>query len=237
MKPTHRTFAGASHIGALTAVFNMMMAAVVLLGAASPAGAADRRALRVVAFGDSLMAGFQIGLRDAFPARLEQALKAKGYDVEVANAGVSGDTTAAGLARVDWAIPDGTDAVILEFGANDMMRGMDPAEARRNLDRMITRIKAKGATVLLAGMRSLGNWGPDYVQRFEAIFPDLARQHGLTLYPFFLDGIVGVAGLNLPDGIHPNPRGVDRIVLGILPTVEQIIAQVSSPRGKPAVPG
>lgn len=184
------------------------------------------RTLKIVAFGDSLSAGFQLSPSDAFPVKLEAALKAKGHAVEVANAGVSGDTTAAALQRIDWAVPDATDIVILEIGANDMLRGLDPGTARTNLDAMIARLKAKGATVVLAGMRSLGNWGADYAARFEAIFPDLAKAHGLTLYPFFLDGVVGRRELNLSDGMHPNPAGVDEIVRRIMPTIERVMSEI-----------
>ena len=200
------------------------MLCTVLVPSAS--AAEPRNPLRIIAFGDSLVAGYQLALTDAFPAQLERALKAAGHDVEIANAGVSGDTTAAALARLDWAIPDGTDVVILELGANDMLRGLDTAAARRNLEAMITRIKAKGATILLAGMRSVDNWGADYAQRFDAIFPELAGHHGLVLYPFFMAGVVGRPELSLADGLHPNPRGVAQIVAGIQPAVEQLITRV-----------
>lgn len=219
--------------GALSTAFNVALSTL----AWSPAATAAARQVRLVAFGDSLMAGFQIALTDAFPAQLERALRAKGYDVEVANAGVSGDTTAAGLVRLDWAIPDATDAVILEFGANDMLRGIDPATVRRNLDQLVTRITKKGSRVLLTGMRSVGNWGDDYRQSFDAIFPELARAHRLPLYPFFLAGVVGDKTLNLDDGLHPNPRGVQQIVSGILPTVEELLAQLHASTGKKLSPG
>ena len=226
----------AAHIGMIYGFFHLVLACVPLqLIASVPAHAADRGGpLRIVALGDSLTAGYQIALGDAFPAKLEQALRAKGHDIEIANAGVSGDTTAGGLARLDWAVPDGTEAVIIELGANDMLRGGDPAAAARNLEAIITRIKAKGAMVLLTGMRSVGNWGADYANRFDAIFPELAARNGLPLYPFFLDGVAGRADLNLVDGMHPNPRGVDAIVSGILPTVEPWVAQLKAARTKAA---
>ena len=224
----------AADIGRRSLVFHLGLCCSMLLAIIAPAAsAAEARApLRIVAFGDSLTAGYQLALADAFPAQLERALKAAGHDVEIANAGVSGDTTAAALARLDWAIPDGTDAVILELGANDMLRGLDTAAARRNLEAMITRIKAKGATILLAGMRSVDNWGADYAQRFDAIFPELARQHGVALYPFFMDGVIGRPALSLADGLHPNPRGVGQIVAGIQPAVAQMITRIKA--GQPA---
>ena len=237
-----------SHIGTIARFFHLGLVCMMLsVVSVASANAADRPGndntgndntgpLRVVVFGDSLTAGFQIAASDAFPAKLERALKAKGHDVEIANAGVSGDTTAAALGRLDWAVPDGTELVIVELGANDMLRGLNPAEARTNLDAVVARIKAKGATVLLAGMRSVGNWGADYVKRFDSIFPELAAKHGLLLYPFFMEGVIGRADLSLSDGMHPNPRGVDAIVNGILPTVEPLIAKLKAARTK-APPG
>lgn len=188
--------------------------------------AGQERTIRIVAFGDSLTAGFRLPPKNAFPVRLEAALKARGHNVAVLNAGVSGDTTAGGLARLDWAVPDDADAVIVELGANDALRGLDPAAARKNLDAIITRIKAKGADVLLTGMRAPRNYGQEYTGTFDRIFPQLARQHDVLYYPFFLEGIVLDATLNLDDGIHPNAKGVDVIVKGILPHVEELIARV-----------
>lgn len=190
--------------------------------------AAFAEPVRIVVLGDSLTAGFRLPPDAAFPLRLERALKAKGHDVEVQNAGVSGDTSSAGLARVDWAVPDGTDAVIVELGANDALRGLDPALTREALDKLLTRLKAKGATILVAGMQAPRNLGPQYVQAFDSIFPDLARKHDALLYPFFLEGVALRPDLNLDDGIHPNARGVDVIVAGILPKVEELIARVKS---------
>jgi acyl-CoA thioesterase I len=215
-----------------------LLIAVLIAGFATPiaspthvrAAEGSRGPLRVVALGDSLTAGFGIGPADAFPAQLEMALKARGHDIEISNAGVSGDTTAGGLARLDWAVPDGTEAVIIELGANDMLRGLDPGAARRNLEAIITRIKAKRAAVLLTGMRSVGNWGADYVKSFDAIFPELAAKYELPFYPFFLEGVAGRAGLNQPDGLHPNRRGVAAIVGAILPTVEPWIARAKAAR-------
>ena len=191
--------------------------------AAGPAGKGPGQPLRIVVFGDSLVAGFGIRPSDAFPAQLEKALKARGHAVEITNAGVSGDTTAGGLERVAWAVPEGTDAVILELGANDALRGLDPARARANLDAIITKIKAGGAEVLLAGMMAPRNLGRDYVRAFDTIYPDLATKHGLILYPFFLEGVAMDGKLNLDDGLHPNGRGVGEITKRIMPAVEQLI--------------
>lgn len=188
--------------------------------------------VRIVVLGDSLTAGYMLAARDAFPEQLERKLKAAGVKVEVANAGVSGDTTAGGLARLDWSIPSGTDAVILELGANDALRGLEPGKARINLDAIIKRLKARGVDVLLAGMLAPANLGEDYARSFNAIFPALAREHGVLLYPFFLQGVAMRAKLNLGDGIHPNAEGVALIVEGIRPKVEELIARVRARRGQ-----
>ena len=182
--------------------------------------------VRIVVFGDSLAAGFQLKASDAFPAQLERALKAKGYPVEVINAGVSGDTTAAGLERLQWSVPERTDAVILELGANDALRGLDPTRARANLDRIIATIKTGGAEVLLAGMIAPRNLGANYTRTFNGMYAELAQKHGLILYPFFLEGVALNGDLNLSDGVHPNPKGVAEIITRILPKVEELIARV-----------
>jgi acyl-CoA thioesterase-1 len=182
--------------------------------------------IRIVAFGDSLTAGYGLQPQEAFPAKLSAALKAKGYDVSVANAGVSGDTTTAGLARLDWSVPNGTQAVILEFGANDAFRGVAPATARKNLEEIVTRLKARNIEVMLAGMYAPRNLGQDYVSAFNPIYPDLAKKYGLILVPFFLDGVAGNRGLNLPDGIHPTAEGVDIVVKKLLPSVEALIQRL-----------
>jgi acyl-CoA thioesterase I len=178
--------------------------------------------------GDSLVAGFQLKASDAFPAQLERALKAKGHSVEVINSGVSGDTTAAGLERIKWAVPERTDAVILELGANDALRGLDPGRAKANLEKIITTLKGDGAEVLLAGMLAPRNMGETYASSFDRMYPELAKKHGLILYPFFLDGVALDSSLNLGDGIHPNPKGVAEIIKRILPAVEELIARVRS---------
>ena len=211
---------------ALVAIVNLCIGLFAVMSASH----AQNRTIQIVAFGDSLMAGYRLAPDQAFPVRLAAKLKARGHDVAVANAGVSGDTTAAGRARLDWSVPDTTDAVILELGANDALRGLPPDQARANLEAMIIALKAKGAEVLLAGMQAPRTYGPEYTEAFDRIFPELAAKHDLLLYPFFLDGMALDAGLNLDDGIHPNARGVDVIVDGILPKVEELIARVKKKR-------
>jgi acyl-CoA thioesterase-1 len=186
--------------------------------------------VRIVVLGDSLVAGFQLKASDAFPAQLQRALAAKGHAVEVINAGVSGDTTANGLARLRWAVPERTDAVILELGANDALRGLDPVRAKANLDKIISTLKADGTQVLLAGMIAPRNLGAEYTTAFNGMYAELARKHGIDLYPFFLDGVVLNGGLNLDDGIHPNAQGVTEITRRILPKVEALIGRVRSTR-------
>ncbi len=203
---------------------------------APTASYAQTAPIRVVAFGDSLTAGYRLQANAAFPSQLHRALAGEGYDVEVINAGVSGDTTAAGLERFDWAIPDNTDAVILELGANDALRGIDPAVARRNLDTILQRLRARNIEVLIAGMKAPRNFGQDYVARFDAIFPDLAQAHGALLYPFFLDGVALQQDLILDDGLHPNTKGVAAIVRRITPAVEELIARVKAKRA-PVIKG
>lgn len=192
---------------------------------------ADPAPIRIVAFGDSLTAGYGLKPSEAFPAQLERALKEEGYQVEVINAGVSGDTTAAGLQRFDWAFPDDADAAIVALGANDALRGINPDETRRNLDEIISRLDARGLPVLIAGMKSPRNWGDDYIRKFDAIYPELAEKHGALLYPFFVETVVLRPELNLDDGMHPNAQGVAAMVEGILPKVEELISRVEAKRG------
>lgn len=192
----------------------------------APAAAAEPQ--RIVGFGDSLMAGYQLDPGQSFPEKLEAALKARGHDVVIANAGVSGDTTSGGLSRLDWSVPDGTDLVILELGANDMLRGISPEVTEKNLDAMIGRLGERGIAVILAGMVAAPNLGPDFAESFDAIYPRLAAAHGLPLYPFFLDGVAAEASLLLADGMHPSAAGVDRMVEGFLPLIEKVLAE----RGK-----
>lgn len=203
----------------------LLLAASILTGWPSSMAHADRP-LKLVAFGDSLTAGYRLPANAAFPAVLERALRARGHDVGIENAGVSGDTVTGGLERLDWSVPDGTDGVILELGANDMLRGVDPEVTRKGLESILARLKERGIPVLLAGMRASANLGPDYVARFDAIYPDLAARHGLILYPFFLQGVATDPAYNFDDGLHPTVKGVERIVEGILPSVERFLASL-----------
>ena len=186
---------------------------------------------RIVGFGDSLMAGYGLNPGEAFPEKLQVTLKARGHDVEVINAGVSGDTSSGGLSRLDWSVPDGARLVILELGANDMLRGIDPKIPREALGEIVRRLKARHIEVLLCGMRAAPNFGPDYVRAFDAIYPDIAAANDLVFYPFFLDGVVADPKLHIGDGLHPTGEGVAKIVTGILPKVEALLARV---RAKPA---
>ena len=192
------------------------------------AGAAEP--LRIVALGDSLTAGYGLPGDAAFPARLQKALKAKGYDVSIVNAGVSGDTTTAGLDRLAWSVPDGTGGVILELGANDALRGIDPKVTKAALEKILGRLEKRNIPVLLAGMQSPRNMGPDYVKAFDAIYPALASRHEVVFYPFFLTGVATAPELNQRDGMHPNAKGVDMIVQRMLPSVEQLIARAKKAR-------
>lgn len=194
---------------------------------AAPAAAEP---VRIVAFGDSLIAGLGLTVEETFPARLETALKAKGYDVLVMNAGVSGDTASAGFSRLDWSIPADTQAVILELGGNDALRGISPVVTRAALDAAIRRLKERKIEVLLAGMRAPPNLGAEYVAAFDRIYPELAKAHDLILYPFFLEGVAANLRVNQPDGVHPAGAGVEIIVRRILPSVEALIARVRTQR-------
>jgi len=208
----------------------LAVALVLALLARGPTAAAGDRSVRIVVLGDSLTAGLGLPADEAFPAKLERALKAKGLAIEVINAGVSGDTASGGLARLDWSVPEGTDAVILELGANDMLRGIDPKLTRQALEEIVRRLSARGVPVLLAGMRAAANLGNDYGRAFEALYSDLAGRYDLLLYPFFLDGVVGEAGLNQSDGLHPTAAGVDAIVARILPKVEELVRRARNGR-------
>jgi acyl-CoA thioesterase-1 len=192
------------------------------------AQSASARTIQLVGLGDSLMAGYQLPPGDGFPAKLEAALKAKGLDVVVADAGVSGDTTSGGLSRVDWSVPDGTDGVILELGANDALRGIPPEDSEKNLDQVLARLQARNIPVLLAGMLAPPNMGADYAARFNPIYQRLADKYHLTLYPFFLDGVAAEAKLQLEDGMHPNPQGVDVMVKRFQPVVEGFIGTIGA---------
>jgi acyl-CoA thioesterase-1 len=177
----------------------------------------------ILAFGDSLTAGLGLPTDAAFPSRLEARLRAEGTLVHVTNAGNSGDTTTDGLARLDWSLAGKPDLVILELGANDTLRGIEPKVVRANLDAMMTKIQASGAKLLLMGMRAPTNWGKEYQREFERIYPELAQAHEVTLYPFFLEGVAMDPNLNQPDGLHPNERGVAALVERIAPYVARLI--------------
>jgi acyl-CoA thioesterase-1 len=179
--------------------------------------------LTLLALGDSLTAGFGLDPPSAFPARLEAALRRKGHDVEVRNAGVSGDTAAQGAARLDWAVSDDVDAAIVELGANDALRGLPVAQAEMAIGEILSKLKARGIPTLLAGMRAPPNLGADYASQFDGMYQRLATAHGVLVYPFFLEGVAARPDLNQPDGIHPNAQGVEAIVARILPTVEALI--------------
>ena len=194
------------------------------------AGATEKPA-KIVVLGDSLSAGYGLAGQDAFPSKLGIALKAKGIDAEIINAGVSGDTATGGLDRLGWSVPDSTDAVIVELGANDALRGVNPSVTKKALGEILGKLKARNIPVLLAGMLSPPNMGADYVKEFNAIYPALAQQYGALLYPFFLDGVAAEATLNQRDGMHPNSNGVDIIVQRILPKVEELIGRVKTARG------
>ena len=191
---------------------------------------APAKPVKVVVLGDSLSAGLGLAAQQAFPARLQKALSDKGIKVDMVNAGVSGDTTSGGRDRLDWSIPEGTEAVILELGANDALRGIDPAVTRAALTDILTRLKARNIAVLLCGMLAPPNYGSEYAAKFNAIYPELSKSFGVPLYPFFLEGVAADAKLNQADGIHPTAEGVDIIVKNILPMVEALVGTISGQR-------
>jgi len=201
---------------------------IALAGLGAAASVEPPAPIKIVALGDSLTAGLGLADGDSFATRLQAALAAKGVAVTVANAGVSGDTASAGLARLDWSVPDGTDAVILELGANDMLRGIDPKATRDALDTILHRLQERHIAILLCGMRAAPNLGAEYGRAFESIYPELAAKYGIPFYPFFLDGVAGNLGLLQHDGMHPTPAGVDVIVARILPQVEDLLARARS---------
>ena len=201
------------------------LAALWLPLTTSHAAAADAKIV-LVALGDSLTAGYGLGPSEGLVPQLQAALTARGHGVIVRNGGVSGDTSSGGLARLDWAVGPETQAVILELGANDMLRGIAPDVTRANLTAIIKRLQARGIKVMLAGMLAAPNLGEAYAARFNPIYPQIAEQFGLVFYPFFLDGVAGQRELNLPDGIHPSARGIGVIVDNMLPSVERLLAQV-----------
>ena len=209
----------------------MVMAVVViaaLSGVANGQQSVNSKPTKLVAFGDSLTAGLGLPAAASFPAKLEAALRAKGHKVDVVNAGVSGDTVADGLARLDWSIPQDADAVIIELGANDALRGLDPKATRAGLDEIVKRLRQHNIAVMLTGMYAPPNYGEAFVSEFNQIFPDVAKAYDLPFYPFFLDGVVTDSKLEQGDGLHPNAAGIDVIVERILPTVEAFLAKVAA---------
>ncbi len=210
---------------------HMLVLSLLLLAPAAAyaqtTAARETKPVKMVVLGDSLSAGLGLSAPAAFPARLQKALQSKGIAVDMINAGVSGDTSSGGRDRLDWSVPEGTQAVILELGANDALRGVDPKVTRSALTDILTRLKARGISVLLCGMVAPPNYGADYSARFNAIYPDIARQFGVPLYPFFLEGVATEARLNQPDGLHPTAEGIDVIVKNILPTVEAFLGAIT----------
>jgi acyl-CoA thioesterase-1 len=192
--------------------------------------AGDTKPIKMVVLGDSLSAGLGLSASSAFPVRLQKALKTNGIAVDIINAGVSGDTSSGGRDRLDWSVPEGTEAVILELGANDALRGTDPTVTRAALTDILRRLKARKIAVLLCGMLAPPNYGSDYSARFNAIYPELAKSFGVPLYPFFLEGVATDARLNQADGLHPTAEGIDVIVRNILPTVEAFLGALSGQR-------
>lgn len=213
---------------------HMLVLGLILLApgmaVAQTTAAREAKPVKMVVLGDSLSAGFGLPGAAAFPMRLQKALETKGIKVDMINAGVSGDTSSGGRDRLDWSVPAGTEAVIVELGANDALRGTDPTVTRSALSEIVTRLKARGIAVLLCGMVAPPNYGADYAARFNAIYPDLAKSFGVPLYPFFLEGVAADARLNLADGMHPTAEGIDVIVKNILPTVEAFLGAIPGQR-------
>lgn len=233
MQATLRRYGGwAKRFNALAA--GLLVAGALLVSgpaalhaqAVPPPPGSQAGAIRLLVLGDSLSAGYGLPANEAFPAQLERALRAKGHNVNVINAGVSGDTSAGGRARLDWSLADNPQAAIVELGANDGLRGIDPKSTVENLDAIVAALKAKQVSTLLAGMFAPPNLGAAYGKEFNAIYPSLAQKHGVALYPFFLDGVAAEKGLNQADGMHPNAKGVAVIVERILPAVEKLLGAV-----------
>ncbi len=215
---------------ALLAISGLLIASITLVLFFPMRTMADS-AITIVAFGDSLTAGYGLADADSFPVKLEAALRGRGHDVTIINAGVSGDTIEEGLARLDWSVPENANAVIVELGANNAMRGMDPSAAGEALDKLVGRLRDRRLEVLITGMEASRSLGQAYVETFGTMFPKAAGKHGALLYDFFLDGVALDPTLNQPDGIHPNAKGVDVIVERILPKIEELIAKVKAKKG------
>jgi len=216
-------------------LFKTILTALLVASFSQHANAAEQ-AIRILAFGDSLTQGYGVPPGMDFPAKLQAALKAKGFNVTVINAGVSGDTSAGGLARLDWSLGDANsapDAAIVELGANDGLRGLAPAEMEKNLDAILAKLKARNIAVLLAGMKAPRNFGADYAVQFDAVFPRLAKKYKVLFYPFFLEGVALDRTLVQPDGLHPNPRGVDVVVKNIMPLAIKLVRQAEMKGASP----
>jgi acyl-CoA thioesterase-1 len=229
MARSYGTFAGGVEgRRTLFAHILVLMLALTAIDLMAPRAALadDVKPMKLVVLGDSLSAGLGLSAADAFPAKLQKALRDKGIAVEIGNAGVSGDTASGGRDRLDWSVPEGTQGVILELGANDALRGTDPSITKAALSDILTRLKARRVGVLLCGMLAPPNYGKDYADRFNTMYPDLAKSFGVPLYPFFLDGVAADAKLNQADGIHPTPAGVDIIVGKIMPAVEAFLRTI-----------
>lgn len=220
--------------------FQPILAALTLLSwlavplaatAQQPESPTSPGTIDIVAFGDSLVAGYGVGPGEAFPEQLQAALQTAGYDVAVMNAGVSGDTTTGGLARLDWSVPESADLVIVELGANDALRGVSPQIAADNLDQILATLDQRQQDVILAGMLAPPNMGSDYQAAFDAIYPKLAEKYGVALYPFFLDGVAAETSLNQDDAMHPNPEGVAVIVERMLPLITENLDRIIARRG------
>ena len=207
-----------------------VLAQTQLQAQAQAPATASAKPVKMVVLGDSLSAGLGLSASAAFPARLQKALGDKGIKVDMINAGVSGDTSSGGRDRLDWSIPEGTEAVILELGANDALRGIDPAVTRSALSDILTQLKARKIAVLMRGMLAPPNYGSEYAARFNAIYPELSKSFGVPLYPFFLEGVAADAKLNQPDGLHPTAEGIDVMVKNILPMVEAFLGTISGQR-------
>jgi acyl-CoA thioesterase-1 len=217
-------------------LFKTILPALALMAASAQSANAAEAGLRVLAFGDSLTQGYGVPPGLDFPTVLEHALKAKGIDATIINAGVSGDTSAGGLARLDWSLGHAKtqpDAAIVELGANDGLRGLAPAEMEKNLDAILARLKLRNVPVLLAGMKGPRNFGSAYAAEYDAVFPRLAKKYGVLFYPFFLEGVALDRALVQPDGLHPNPKGVEAIVSRITPLVIELVHQAQAKRAQP----
>jgi acyl-CoA thioesterase-1 len=209
---------------------HILVLIVALMTAETVLAQTPAKPVRMVVLGDSLSAGLGLSASAAFPARLQKSLETKGIEVDMINAGVSGDTSSGGRDRLDWSVPEGTEAVILELGANDALRGTDPAVTRAALSDILTRLKARKIAVLMCGMLAPPNYGAEYAARFNAIYPELSKSFGVPLYPFFLEGVAADAKLNQADGLHPTADGVDIIVKNIVPMVEALLGALSAQR-------